>query len=90
MLVRAFFILINKGSHEFSLMFGILLFNSVITSLRFGMANRFEYLLKSREVVIAASYSSCNQFTASIGSSSYEMEYCCHNGHCFEFHLLLV
>lgn len=43
MLVGAFFILINKGSHEFSLMFGILLFNSVITSLRFGMANRFEY-----------------------------------------------
>jgi O-antigen/teichoic acid export membrane protein len=54
MLVGAFFILINKGSHEFSLMFGILLFNSVITSLRFGMANRFEYLLKSKKVVIAA------------------------------------
>ena len=35
-------------------MFSILLINSILVSLRFGMVNRFEYLLKSKKTVIAA------------------------------------
>lgn len=46
---------INTGrGRKFSLMLIVLLLNAILTNLRFGMANRFEYLLKSRKIVVAA------------------------------------
>lgn len=47
---------LGKGI-SFSLMFAILLLNAILTNLRFGMTNRFEYLLKSKKIVIAADVS---------------------------------
>ena len=46
----------GRGS-DFSLMFSILLVNSILTNLRFGMANRFEYQLKAKKIVLAADIS---------------------------------
>lgn len=43
----------NRGL-QFKMMFLILLLNAILVNLRFGMANRFEYLLKSKKTVIAA------------------------------------
>ena len=48
------FIFIYNGGNEFSVMFIVLLLNAIVTNLRFGMSNRFEYLLKSQKTVIAA------------------------------------
>lgn len=48
------FIAVSGRDRVFSLMFSILLINSILANLRFGMANRFEYLLKSKKVVVAA------------------------------------
>ena len=42
---------------EFRILFMVLLINTILTNLRFGMANRFEYLLQSKRVVIAADVS---------------------------------
>ena len=42
---------------RFKVLFVILLLNAILTNLRFGMANRFEYLLKSKKVVVAADLS---------------------------------
>lgn len=50
-------IILNRDS-SFSIMFLLLLFNAVLTNLRFGMSSRFEYLLKSKKVVIAADLAS--------------------------------
>ncbi len=38
---------------EYTMMFSMLLINAILTNLRFGMANRFEYLLKSKKIVVA-------------------------------------
>lgn len=46
-------LMIGRGT-AFSLLFMVLLLNAILTNLRFGMANRFEYLLKSRKIVVAA------------------------------------
>ena len=46
-------LIVNRGI-EYTIMFSILLLNVIITNLRFGMVNRFEYLLKSKKTVIAA------------------------------------
>lgn len=43
----------NRGA-EFAIIFFLLLLNSMLVNLRFGMANRFEYTLKSKKAVIAA------------------------------------
>lgn len=56
-LIGLFFIITAKRGFQFSVMFSILLINSILINLRFGMANRFEYLLKSRKTVIAADIS---------------------------------
>ena len=48
------FIFIYNGGNAFSVMFAVLLLNAIVTNLRFGMSNRFEYLLKSKKTVIAA------------------------------------
>lgn len=42
---------------RFKFLFVVLLLNAILTNLRFGMANRFEYLLKSKKVVVAADLS---------------------------------
>lgn len=53
-----YIIISNKGS-EFTVMFIILLFNAIVASLRFGLSNRFEFNLKSKNIVIAADGASC-------------------------------
>lgn len=52
-----FYIAFSRGDSRFKIVFGILLLNGIATNLRFGMSNRFEYLLKSKKVVIAADIS---------------------------------
>lgn len=44
----------SNENGEYCLIFPILLVNAVILSLRFGMQNRYEYLLQSRKVIIAS------------------------------------
>jgi len=56
-LIGLIFIIVAKRGNQFSIMFSILLINSILVNLRFGMANRFEYLLKSKKTVIAADIS---------------------------------
>lgn len=53
LLVGLFYILLFSNDSYYSLIFILLLFNAIFTNLRFGMANRFEYHLKSRKVVVA-------------------------------------
>ena len=52
------FLLLYKGSRAFSIIFVVLLLNAIISELRFGMANRFEYLLKVKKIVIAGNVAS--------------------------------
>ena len=56
-MIGLIFIIVAKRGNQFSIMFSILLINSILVNLRFGMANRFEYLLKSKKTVIAADIS---------------------------------
>lgn len=51
------YVIIADRGLQFSIMFGVLLLNSILVNLRFGMVNRFEYLLKSKKTVIAADVS---------------------------------
>lgn len=53
----AVFLLFYQGGTEFSIMFSVLLINMFVINMRFGMANRFEYLLKSKKIVIAGDIS---------------------------------
>ena len=48
------FAAVYGGDFEFTVMFLLLLLNMAAGSIKFGMANRFEYLLKSRKIVIAS------------------------------------
>src|SRR5699024_6106097 len=48
------FILIYRDGPEFTVIFMLLLINMALGSIKFGMANRFEYLMKSKKVVIAS------------------------------------
>lgn len=48
------YVLINKERYEYNLIFIVLLINSVLLNLRFGMQNRYEYLLQSRKVIVAS------------------------------------
>ena len=50
-LIGLIFIFAARRGVQFSLMFSILLINSILVNLRFGMVNRFEYLLKSKKTV---------------------------------------
>ncbi len=43
-----------KESEDYYLIFLILLVNAIILNLRFGMQNRYEYLLKSKKIIIAS------------------------------------
>ena len=44
----------SKENADYYLIFFILLANAIIINLRFGMQNRYEYLLKSRKVILAS------------------------------------
>lgn len=48
------FLLFKGGDREFSVIFSLLLLNMILGNFKFGMANRFEYLLKSKKIVIAS------------------------------------
>lgn len=52
------FLICSRPNSKFVIMFVALLANMVLSNLRFGMANRFEYMLKSRKTVLAADLSS--------------------------------
>lgn len=45
----------NRGN-QYSILLVLLIVNSIITNIKFGMVNRFEYVLKSKRVVIAADF----------------------------------
>ena len=46
--------IINNESYEYNVIFIVLLINAIIINLRFGMQNRYEYLLKSKKVILAS------------------------------------
>lgn len=48
------FLLLCGEDTEFFMIFALLLINMAAGSVKFGMANRFEYLLKSKKIVIAS------------------------------------
>ncbi|MCD8196782.1 MAG: oligosaccharide flippase family protein [Lachnospiraceae bacterium] len=48
------FLFAYGGDIQFSIIFFLLLLNMALGNLKFGMVNRFEYLLKSRKVVVAS------------------------------------
>lgn len=49
-----FYILVNDETAEYNIIFFILLLNAIVINLRFGMQNRYEYLLKARKTIIAS------------------------------------
>ncbi|WP_373264569.1 flippase [Hungatella hathewayi] len=52
--ISSIVILFSKREEEFSFILFILLLDSIVKNLRFGMENRFEYILQSKKVVIAS------------------------------------
>lgn len=51
------FVFINEENKEFNIIFFILMLNMVILNLRFGMQNRYEYLLKTKKIIIVSNIS---------------------------------
>lgn len=47
------YLIISGEKSEYGLIFVILLINTAVTNLRFGMQNRFEYNLRAKKVVVA-------------------------------------
>jgi O-antigen/teichoic acid export membrane protein len=54
LLVGSFVAVFSKQDSIFKIILMMLLFDSIIRNLRFGMENRYEYLLQSKRVVIAS------------------------------------
>ena len=48
------YLILSRENGEYYAIFLVLLVNSIIINLRFGMQNRYEYLLKSKKVIIAS------------------------------------
>ena len=48
------YLFLSENSYEYNVVFLILLINAIVINLRFGMQNRYEYLLKSKKVIIAS------------------------------------
>ncbi len=48
------YLLFSGENGEYTAIFLVLLVNAIILNLRFGMSNRYEYLLKSKKVIIAS------------------------------------
>lgn len=53
-LIGATYILSTEQDSDFTIMFVILLLNAIVGNLKFGLANRFEYILQSKKIVIAS------------------------------------
>ncbi|MDO5157126.1 MAG: flippase [Eubacteriales bacterium] len=58
-LVAVVYMVAAEQDRQFSVMLFLLILKSVLINLRFGFANRYEYLLKSRKIVIAADIGAC-------------------------------
>ncbi|MCD7771223.1 MAG: flippase [Oscillospiraceae bacterium] len=71
-LVGIIYIIIANRGEQFSIVLIVLLFNAIISNLRFGMTNRFEYLLKSKKTVIAADISSALSSVLQLIAVSFE------------------
>lgn len=65
-LLGLIYLIILNNDIEFNYIFIILLLNSVVGSLQFGMTNRFEFLLKSKNIVFASNISSVIAFVLQI------------------------
>ncbi|WP_278990394.1 hypothetical protein [Segatella bryantii] len=52
-----FYLLFCNEDSVYTILFVVLLSNSIICNLRFGMQNRYEYLLKTKKVVVASNLS---------------------------------
>jgi len=52
--VGLIYIIFNNEGNEYNSIFVILLINAIVINLKFGMQNRYEYLLNSRKVIIAS------------------------------------
>ncbi len=48
------YLIFSGENREYTSIFLILLINAIIINLRFGMQNRYEYLLKSKKVIVAS------------------------------------
>ncbi len=48
------YLLLYNGDSEYNFIFVVLLWSSLIGSIQFGITNRFEYLLKSKKIVLAS------------------------------------
>lgn len=55
--VGLIYICIHGGDRQFNIIFVLLLLNAIVDSLKFGMANRFEFLLQAKRIVIATDIS---------------------------------
>lgn len=52
--IGIFLIIFENKDITYMVMFSVLLLNTILTNVRFGMVNRFEYFLKSKNTVIAS------------------------------------
>lgn len=50
----AIYLLLAGEDAEYNIIFLVLLVNAILINLRFGMQNRYEYLLKSKKVIVAS------------------------------------
>lgn len=53
------YIALKRENFQFNAMFFMLIMKMVLVNWRFGFANRYEYILKSRKIVIAADIGAC-------------------------------
>jgi len=54
MVLGALFLYFGEEDSKFAVLFVILLVNVILSNLRFGMQNRYEFLLKSKKIVLAS------------------------------------
>lgn len=57
LLVGGIIILIGDKQYPFSQIFLVLLIDNIVKNIKFGMENRFEYLLRSKNVIVASDIS---------------------------------
>ncbi len=55
--IGCFYVIVSGEDVKYCALFFVLLVNAIIINLRFGMQNRYEYLLKSKKVIIACNIS---------------------------------
>lgn len=54
LLIGTIYLLLSGENAEYNLIFIILLLNSIIINVRFGMQNRYEYIYKAKKIVISS------------------------------------